>query len=100
MTLDDVLRDIHAMREDLLVFERKYCVPTEMFYEAYRTGEEPADSSWVLDWSEWAASYQILQERLALFGDESRRLLQSAQVTSYVDLMERTARHESIPVSR
>ncbi|MEJ2389692.1 MAG: hypothetical protein P8Y27_21055 [Chromatiaceae bacterium] len=53
-----------------------------------------------MDWSEWAASYQILQERLALFGDESRRLLQSAQVTSYVDLMERTARHESIPVSR
>jgi hypothetical protein len=100
MTLDDVLRDIHAMREDLLVFERKYGVPTEMFYEAYRAGEEPADSSWVLDWSEWAASYQILQERLALFADESRRLVQSAHVTSYVDLMERTARHESIPFSR
>ncbi|MBK5964305.1 hypothetical protein CCR95_09450 [Thiocystis minor] len=100
MTLDDVLRDIHAMREDLLVFERKYGVPTEMFYDAYRNGEEPADSSWVLDWSEWAASYRILQERLALFGDESRRLLRSAQVKSYVELMERTARHESIPVSR
>lgn len=53
MTLDDVLRDIHAMREDLLVFERKFGVPTEMFYEAYCNGEEPADSSWVLDWSEW-----------------------------------------------
>lgn len=99
MTLDDVLRDIHAMREDLLVFERKYGVPTEMFYEAYRRGEEPMDSSWVLDWSEWAASYQILQERLSLFAEESQRLLQSAQIASYVDLIERTARHESIPVS-
>ena len=99
MTLDDVLRDIHAMREDLLVFERKYGVPTEVFYDAYRNGEEPADSSWVLDWSEWAASYQILQERLALFTKEGRRLLQSAQIASYVDLIERTARHESIPVS-
>jgi hypothetical protein len=52
------------MREDLLVFERKFGVPPEMFYEAYRSGEEPADASWVLDWSEWAASYQILHERL------------------------------------
>ena len=43
MTLDDVLRDIHAIRENLLVFERKYGVPTEMFYEAYRRGEEPVD---------------------------------------------------------
>ena len=50
MTLNDVLRDIHAMREDLLMFERKYGVPTEMFYEAYEHGEEPADQSWVLDW--------------------------------------------------
>ncbi|MEA1053274.1 hypothetical protein U5801_26230 [Lamprobacter modestohalophilus] len=99
MTLDDVLRDIHAMREDLLVFERKFGVPTEMFYEAYCNGEEPADSSWVLDWSEWAAAYQILQERMELFGNETRRLLQSAQVSSYIDLMERTARHESIPIA-
>ncbi|WPL15218.1 hypothetical protein Thiowin_00101 [Thiorhodovibrio winogradskyi] len=99
MTLDDVLRDIHAMREDLLVFERKFGVPTEMFYEAYCNGEEPADASWVLDWSEWAAAYQILQERLKLFGDETRRMLQTAQVTSYIDLMERTARRESIPVA-
>lgn len=99
MTLDDVLRDIHAMREDLLMFERKYGVPTEMFYEAYKHGEEPADASWVLDWSEWAASYQILQERLSLFAEQSQRLLQTAQITNYANLIERTARHESIPVA-
>jgi hypothetical protein len=98
MTLDDVLRDIHAMREDLLVFERKYGVPTEVFYDSYSRGEEPADPSWVLDWSEWAAAHRILQERLALFGEESQRLLQSAQIASYADLIQRTARHESIPV--
>ena len=56
MTLDGILRDIHAMREDLLVFERKYGVPSELFYEAYQQGEEPADQAWVLDWSEWAAT--------------------------------------------
>ena len=75
MTLDDVLRDIHAMREDLLMFERKYGVPTEMFYEVYKHGEEPADASWVLDWSEWAASYQILQERLSLFDEPEKSWL-------------------------
>ena len=61
MTLSDVLRDIHAMREDLLMFERKYGVPTEMFYEAYRTRRGTLlIQSWVLDWVEWAASYRIL----------------------------------------
>ena len=99
MTLNDVLRDIHAMREDLLMFERKYGVPTEMFYEAYEQGEEPADQSWVLDWGEWAASYRILQERLSLFADESQHLLQTAQISSYAELIQRTARHESIPVT-
>ena len=31
MTLDSIMRDIEAMREDLLMFERKYGVPTEVF---------------------------------------------------------------------
>ena len=96
MNLDDVLRDIHAMREDLLVFERKYGVPTEIFYEADQRGEEPSDLSWVLDWSEWAGSYQILQERLSVFTNESQKLIQSARITSYVEGSDRIARHESL----
>jgi hypothetical protein len=75
MTLNDIMRDIQAMREDLLVFERKYGVPTEIFYEAYRRGEEPDDPAWVLDWSEWAATQQLLQERLAAFNSGVRQLL-------------------------
>ena len=100
MTLEDVLRDIHAMREDLLLFERKYGVPSELFYDAYCRGEEPAEASWVLDWGEWAATYRIHEERLATFAAEGRHLLQSAQIASYAELIARTARHESIPVSR
>ena len=64
MTLDEIMRDIQALREDLLVFERKYGAPTEVFYEAYQRGEEPDDPAWVLDWSEWAATQQLLQDRL------------------------------------
>lgn len=96
MTLDDILRDIHAMREDLLVFERKYGAPTELFYEAYQRGEEPSDSAWVLDWSEWAATYEILQERLRLFAEKVDALLQAASVDSFAQLIERTTRHEPI----
>jgi len=99
MTLDEILRDIHAMKEDLLVFERKYGVPTEVFYEAYRRGEEPAEPGWVLDWSEWAATYEILQERLTLYTARVQQLLADATVTSLTQLIERTARHESIALS-
>ena len=99
MTLDELLRDIHAMREDLLVFERKYGVPTEVFYEAYQGGEEPADTAWVLDWSEWAASHRLLQERLALYTDQARRLVAEAGVVNFSQLIQRTARHEPIALA-
>jgi hypothetical protein len=93
LTLDDILQDIHAMREDLLVFERKYGMPTEVFYEAYKNGEEPEDSAWVLDWSTWAASYEILEERLTLYKDAVRQLQARSTLT---ELIARTARHEPI----
>ena len=99
MTLDSILRDIQAMREDLLMFERKYNVPTEIFYEAYMRGEEPAESAWVLDWSEWAGSYKILQERLALYTEHVHRLLANSTVTDIAQLMQRSARREPIALA-
>lgn len=98
MTLDDMLRDLHALREDLMVFERKYNTPTEVFVDAYRNGEEPADSSWVLDWSDWAATFELLQERLAQYSAGVSRVLEGNQINSLSQLMERTARHEPIAV--
>jgi len=95
MTLDEILRDVHALRENLLVFERKYGVPSEMFFEAYSHGEEPEDSAWVLDWSEWAATYEILQERLSMYNESVRK----AKLSSFSQLVERTSRHESIPIA-
>ena len=97
MTLEGILRDIHAMREDLLTFERKYGVPSEVFYEAYRQGEEPADSAWVLDWSQWASSYELLQERLAMYQDIVTQLVANKTVTGFPQLVERTSRH--VPLS-
>ena len=42
MTIDEVVRDIHALAADLENYERKYGILSETFYEAYRAGEEPA----------------------------------------------------------
>jgi hypothetical protein len=63
MTLDEILQDIHALEQDLLAYERKYGVLSETFYESYVSGEEPADDTWVLDWSDWAAAYEIWLRR-------------------------------------
>ena len=42
MTLEELLADIHSLEEELLDFERKYGVRSEIFYAAYVNGEEPA----------------------------------------------------------
>lgn len=71
MTLQDIISDIHALTEDIEVYERKYGVLSETFYESYSTGEEPEDDSWVLDWSDWAGAYKILLRRQ----EQYRRLI-------------------------
>lgn len=45
MTIDEVVRDVHALEADLENYERKYGVLSETFYEAYSAGEEPADDA-------------------------------------------------------
>ncbi len=63
MTLQDIIADIHALTEDIEVYERKYGVLSATFYQAYVSGEEPTDDSWVLDWADWAGAYKILIRR-------------------------------------
>lgn len=99
MTLDEILQEIHAMRQNLLVFERKYGVPSELFFEAYQNGEEPADSAWVLDWAEWAATYKVLQRRLVQYQRHAHQLVKNSTVANLAQLIERTVRHESFPIA-
>ena len=98
MTLDEILQDIHAMEEDLLMFERKYGVLTETFYEAYQRGEEPEDDAWVLDWSEWAGTYELLLDRQERYRRTIQALLRDAAIPSLSHLIGRTARHEPLPI--
>jgi hypothetical protein len=63
MILQEIIADIHALTEDLEVYERKYGVLSETFYELYLSGEEPDDEAWMLDWADWAGAYKILLRR-------------------------------------
>lgn len=74
MTIQEILKDIHALEEEMLVFERKYNIRSETFYVAYASGEEPEDDSWVLDFSEWASIYRTWLARQAQYRDEVQRI--------------------------
>ena len=97
MTLQDIIADIHAITEDLEIYERKYGVLSETFYELYTSGEEPEDDAWVLDWGDWAGAYQILLRRQ----EQYRRTIQSLQTQSQSlnEVIGKTARREPIPVA-
>lgn len=75
MTPYELLTDIHALEEELLDFERKYGIRSEIFYAAYMSGEEPEDDNWVLDFGEWASVYRTWLERQA----EYRNAIQQMQ---------------------
>lgn len=95
MTLDDLLSDIHSLEQELRIYERKFGVRTETFYEAYSSGQEPADDAWVLDWAAWASAYKIVLKLRA----EYDRVISSLRADqSVAEVIAKTARHESIPV--
>ncbi len=74
MTIQGLLTDIHALEEELLEFERKYGVRSEVFHAAFSAGEEPEDDSWVLDFGEWASVYRTWLARQATYRSEIERV--------------------------
>jgi hypothetical protein len=96
MTLQEIIIDIHALRDDLEAYERKYGVLSETFYESYIDGEEPEDDAWILDWSDWAGAFKIWLRRQ----EQYKKTIQSlhTQSKNLIDVIERTARHEPISV--
>jgi len=97
MTLDDILYDMYSLQDEMRAYERKYGVLSETFYQAYQAGEEPPDDLWVRDWTAWASAYQIWLRR----HDQYRATIQAlrSESQSIAEMIERTARHESIPVA-
>ncbi|ODS32609.1 MAG: hypothetical protein SCARUB_02261 [Candidatus Scalindua rubra] len=97
MTLQEIIADIHALREDLETYENKYGVLSETFNESYMNGEEPEDDAWILDWTDWAGAYKIWLRRQEQYRQAIKTL--RAQSQTLIDVIERTARHESISVT-
>lgn len=97
LTLQDIIADIHALNEDLAMYERKYGVLSETFYESYQRGEEPEDDSWVLDWADWAGAYKVWLRRREQYTRTIKSLRQQSE--TLVDVIERTMRRDPIPVA-
>jgi hypothetical protein len=96
MTLNDVLQDIYALEDEMRAYERKYGILSETFYESYVAGEEPSDDAWVRDWIAWASAYKVWLRRR----EQYLAALQSLRATmpTLSELIEKTARHEPIPI--
>jgi hypothetical protein len=85
MNLQGILLDIHTLEEELLDFERKYGIRSEIFYAAYINGEEPEDDSWVLDFGEWSSVYRTWLSRQAEYRNEIQQVQkQSASLAGLI----------------
>ena len=93
MTLSEIMQDIHACEEDMLVYERKYNILSETFYAAYSTGEEPPDHASVLEWGDWAGAYQIWLRRKKQYQTAIQAL---EQQTPLIQIIEKAMRRESL----
>ena len=97
MVLQDIIADIHALREDIEAYEKKYGVLSETFYESYTSGEEPEKEEWVMDWSDWGGVYKIWLRRQ----EQYRQAINALRKKSHnlMDLIERTSLHEPISIT-
>jgi len=96
MTLDDLLQDIYALEDEIRSYERKYGVLSETFYESYTAGDEPPDDAWVRDWTAWASACELLLRRQAQYRASVKALRAQGHTTTA--MIQKAARHESIPV--
>ena len=74
MTAQQLLTDIHALEAELLAFERKYGIRSDIFYPAFVGGDEPENDAWVLDFGEWASVYRTWLTRQAEYRNEIERV--------------------------
>lgn len=97
MTLEDIILDMYALEDEMRTYERKYGVLSETFYASYIDGEEPPHDEWVQDWTAWASAYQVWLRRR----EQYQTTIQSLRTNTktIVEMIEKTARHEPIPIS-
>ena len=85
-----------SLEDEMRTYERKCGVLSETFYEAYIAGEEPPDEAWVQDWTAWASAYKVWLRRREQYQVTIQSL--RAETPTLAEMIEKTARHEPIPV--
>lgn len=61
--LQELIKELHNLDQQLARFEEKYGVLSETFFAWYQSGQEPDDPDWVQDWALWAGTYQLKLRR-------------------------------------
>jgi len=74
MTTQQLLADIHSLEAELLAFERRYGIRSEIFYAAFMGGDEPENDAWALDFGVWASVYRTWLARQAEYRNEIDRV--------------------------
>ncbi|MBF0118179.1 MAG: hypothetical protein HQK79_05035 [Desulfobacterales bacterium] len=97
MLLRYVIEDIHAIYEDLKVYERKYGILSETFYELYISGTEPDNDDWTLDWSDWAGAYKLLLRRQEQYCHTIQ--IFKEQPSPLANLISKASRYEPIQIA-
>ncbi|MEK7441301.1 MAG: hypothetical protein AAB571_01225 [Chloroflexota bacterium] len=97
MILNDIVQDIYTLEDEMRIYERKYGVLSETFYQSYAAGEEPLDESWVRDWTAWASAYTLHTKRRKQYNVAVKEM--RATMQSMIDVIAQTARHDPIRVS-
>lgn len=61
--LQALVKEIHALDQELAKFEQKYGLLSDTFYTWYQTGEEPKDEAWIQDFALWAGTFELKLRR-------------------------------------
>ena len=96
MMLNELLQDIYVLEEEMRNFERKYGVLSETFYQSYTIGEEPCDDTWIRDWAAWGSAYTLWLKRKGQYKSAAQKIGEETQ--TIIGFIEKTARHEQIPI--
>jgi len=70
-------------------------VLSETFYDAYMQGVEPPDTAWVADWNDWAGAHEIWLDRRQRY---QAVIVMVQKQMNLIDLIQRAAHRESIPI--
>lgn len=86
MTLDKLIKDIHAINQELEVYEDKYDLLSKDFYELYANGKLPdEDVEQIDEYGRWAALYRIKLRREAAYEAQKEKRLIAIQTSIPAD---------------